>query len=69
MKVGKKIINTVEPYCNEIRFNGKHYICYLKDGKSVITVSSTPRGNFFIRQIYNDFRRAGVEVRELLGVS
>lgn len=69
MKVCEKIIKVVSPYCKEVRHTGGHYVCYLNDNKHIVTVSATPRGQYFARQIFNDFRRAGVEISEILKVS
>ena len=62
---GHKIIKILHKYCDRIRFNGNHYVCYPKGVKSCITVSASQSDNYASTQVYRDFRRIGIIVNEL----
>ncbi len=61
----KDLIAIIEPYCDRIRQN-KHFVCYPKDLKRTIVISSSPsyKRNRH-RQVYREFRRAGIIIKEL----
>lgn len=63
---GKKIAKILWKYCDDIRYNGKHYTCYPKGYNRTISFASSSSDNYQAYQIYADFRRyAGIIVHEL----
>jgi len=65
MRLEKRIIKILEKYSKRVRYNGNHFVCYLKDGKNRVIVSETPSDRHYLNLIYNDFRRYGVIINEL----
>lgn len=63
---GKDLIKIIEPYCDKIRFNGKHYTCYPKEYDRTITISASPSDRNREHQVFRDFRRyANIIINEL----
>lgn len=60
----KDVIKAIYPYVERVAYNGKHYKAYV--GNNVITISSTSSDRNFNRQVYRDFRRIGIIIKELL---
>lgn len=61
----KKLLKTLQRYCDRIRHNNKHYVCYPKGSDKVITVSASSSDKNAWSMIYRDFRRIGIEILEL----
>lgn len=52
-------------YCDKIRYNRKHMICYPKGTNKVVIVSMTPSDTNAYSMVFRDFRRIGVYIKEL----
>lgn len=63
--MSKKFIDLVAPYCDKIVYNGNHYKAYVKGTDGIVTIAGTSSDRNFLRQVYRDFRRLGVIVKEL----
>lgn len=61
----KEILKILAPYCDRIRYGGKHYVCYPKGLKRTITVSATTSDRNRHRQVFREFRRCGIIIKEL----
>lgn len=61
----KDIIKIISPYCDRIIHGGKHIKAYVKGTNSIITMSSTASDRNFHKQIFRDFRRLGIIIKEL----
>jgi hypothetical protein len=61
----KNIYYILLPYCKKIRDNGRHFVCYPKNSDKVITVSRTSNNNHFVENVYHDFLKVGIDVKEL----
>jgi len=61
----KKVLKLIRPYCSEIRKNKKHYVCYPYGANRTITISSSSSDGNFYKQVYREFRREGVIIKEL----
>lgn len=61
----KELLEILAPYCDKIDYNGKHYKAFVKGTDKVIVISSTSSDRNFARQVYRDFRRLGVIIKEL----
>ena len=61
----KELIDILLKYCDSIRYNNKHYVCYPKGIKRVIVVSSSPSDRNRHRQVFREFRRCGIIISEL----
>lgn len=61
----KKLIKLVSKYCDRIRHNGKHYVCYPKGIKRTITIASSSSDRNQYRQVFREFRRCGIIIKEL----
>ena len=59
-----QIVKLVEPYCTKIR-RGKHMIFYPKGSKRMVVMAISPSDTNFIKNLYQDFRRAGHIIPEL----
>lgn len=64
MKI-QTLIKIINPYCQKITKGGKHYKATLKTGK-VITISGTSSDNNFHKQVFQDFRRQGIIINDLI---
>jgi hypothetical protein len=60
----KDLIKIVGKYCSKINYNNKHYMCHLLNGKTA-TIASTSSDTNYFRQVYRDFRRNGVFIKEI----
>lgn len=60
----RKLIKILEQYTDRIRYNGNHYICYVKGG-GVVTVSASPSDGNAHTQVFRDFRRQGIIIKEI----
>lgn len=61
----KELLKILIPYCDKIDYNGKHYKAFVKGTNNVIAIASTSSDRNFDRQVYRDFRRIGVIIKEL----
>lgn len=62
---GRDIVKILLPYCDRIRFNGKHYTCYPKGYKGTITFASSSSDVNQTSQIFRDFRKyVGIIITE-----
>jgi hypothetical protein len=61
----KELLDKIAPYCDKIIKGNKHIKAYVKGTNSVITIASTSSDRNFHRQVYRDFRRKGVIIKEL----
>lgn len=61
----KDLLCILKNYCDDIRYNGKHYICYPKGIKEVIVVSSSSSDRNYHTQVFRDFRRKGIVIKEI----
>lgn len=61
----KKMLKILHPYCDRIRYNGMHYVCYPKGLKRIITFSASPSDRHWYHQLFNEFRRCGIIITEL----
>lgn len=59
-----KLIDIIKPYCDKITHNGKHYKAYLAGTNNIVTIAGTSSDRNFERQVYRDFRKAGVIIKE-----
>lgn len=63
---GYKIAEILQKYCDRIRFDGNHYVCYPKGYNKTITFASSSSDINQRAQIFRDFRKyAGIIVVEL----
>lgn len=61
----KKLIDILAPYCDKIRYDSRHYVCYPKGVDRIIVVSNTSSDRNRDRQVYREFRRFGIIIQEL----
>lgn len=59
----KEVLKIVSKYCTEIKYNGKHYVCHLPN-KKVVVISATPSSPNSHRNVYREFRRYGIILKE-----
>lgn len=59
------VIDAISSYCDRIEHKGKHYKAYVKGTDKIIAFSKTPSDRNYARQIYRDFRRLGIIIKEL----
>lgn len=64
MKI-KKLLKIVEPYCDNIVFNSKHYKLYVKGTNKIIVVSASSSDRYYHTQVFRDFRMLGIIINEL----
>lgn len=62
---GRHFMKLIEPYCDRVEYNGNHYKAYVKGTDGIVTIAGTSSDRNFLRQVYRDFRRLGVIVKEL----
>lgn len=67
LKSAKQIIEILRVHVESIRFGKGHYVCTLKTGKK-IAISSSPSDGYFNRQVYRQFRQAGIDIPELKNI-
>ncbi len=60
------LIDIVTPYCDKI-IRKSHFKLYPKNTKKVIIVASSPSDRYYYKQVYRDFRRLGIIIKELNG--
>lgn len=65
--MSKKIdfLKIISPYCDRIESSGKHNKAYVKGTDKIIVMSKTASDRNFLRQVYRDFRRLGIVIKEL----
>ena len=61
----RELIKIVYKYCDSIRLNGKHYVCYPKGLTRIIVISASPSDRNSHKQVYREFRRFGIIIKEL----
>lgn len=61
----RKLLKALEPYCDKIRYNGRHLVCYPTGLKRTITMSVTPSDIHAYDMAYREFRREGIIIEEL----
>lgn len=61
----KQLLKIVEPYCDKIIYNGNHHKLYIKDTNKIIVVSHTSSDRYYHTQVFRDFRRLEIIIKEL----
>lgn len=59
-----QIVSIVAPYCTKVR-RGKHMIFYPKGSKRLVIMAISPSDMNFVKNVYQDFKRAGIIIKEL----
>lgn len=60
----QKLIKILDPYCTKIVHN-KHWKVYPKGSNQIISIAGTPSDRNYHREVYRDFRRLGIIIKEL----
>jgi hypothetical protein len=68
MRKAKMLVKILTPYCDRIRFNDTHYVCYPKGYNKTIAFAASSSDRNQASQIFRDFRKyAGIIIKELEG--
>lgn len=62
----RAVLKAVRPYCKSIRISKTHYVCRPILGNRIIVISASPSDTHYYKNVYKDFLRCGLDIKEIL---